>query len=66
MTTFEAAYSNYNNPYSNPELEDEWETHEAHYNNPYSNPELEDEGEYFFNLSSIGKGLKLLAKAAAC
>jgi len=46
MTTFEAAYSNYNNP--------------------YSNPELEDEGEYFFNLSSIGKGLKLLAKAAAC
>jgi hypothetical protein len=36
----------YNNPYSNPEFENEWESHEAvHYSNPYSNPEFENEWE---------------------
>jgi hypothetical protein len=36
----------YSNPYSNPELELEWESHEgAHFSNPYSNPELEEEWE---------------------
>jgi hypothetical protein len=46
---FEAPASHetqYSNPYSNPEFEDEWETtNEAHYSNPYSNPEFEDEWE---------------------
>jgi hypothetical protein len=40
--------SHFNNSYSNPEFEDEWENHEnheAHYSNPYSNPEFEDEWE---------------------
>jgi hypothetical protein len=47
----------YSNPYSNPEFEDEWEVSpavqysnpysnpETHYSNPYSNPEFEDEWE---------------------
>jgi hypothetical protein len=46
---FEAPASHethYNNPYSTPEMESEWETHEAtHYSNPYSNPEMESEWE---------------------
>ena len=44
---FEAAH------YSNPEMEEEWETHEgSHYSNPYSNPEMEwetPEGHPFSN-----------------
>ena len=37
---FEAAHS------SNPEWEEEWETHEGNpYSNPYSNPEMEEEWE---------------------
>jgi hypothetical protein len=46
---FEAPASHethYSNPYSNPEMESEWETPEAtHYSNPYSNPEMESEWE---------------------
>ncbi len=52
----ETHYSNpetqYSNPYSNPEFEDEWESNETHYSNPenhysnpYSNPEFESEWE---------------------
>jgi hypothetical protein len=37
---FEAAQ--YSNPYSNPELEEEWEMHEG---SPYSSPEMEEEWE---------------------
>src|SRR5437763_1614835 len=37
---FEAAQ--YSNPYSNPEMEEEWEAHEG---SPYSNPEMEEEWE---------------------
>jgi hypothetical protein len=49
-TMFEAPASHeathYNNPYTSPEFEDEWEAHEAtHYNNPYTSPEFEDEWE---------------------
>jgi hypothetical protein len=53
-TLFETPAShevNYNNPYSNPEFEDEWEIHAAHeaqeaqYRNPYSNSEFENEWE---------------------
>src|SRR5947208_1086847 len=41
---FEAAQ--YSNPYSNPEMEEEWESPEgSHYSNPYSNPEMEEEWE---------------------
>src|SRR2546426_11236289 len=37
---FEAAH------YSNPEMEEEWESPEGHpYSNPYSNPEMEEEWE---------------------
>ncbi|MEH1852134.1 MAG: hypothetical protein V7L11_10700 [Nostoc sp.] len=56
MTLFEAPSAaheatHYNNPYSNPEFEGEWETsHEAtHYNNPYSNPEQEWEASQYSN-----------------
>src|SRR5438270_369962 len=48
--------SHYSNPYSNPEMEEEWETHETpegtHYSNPYSNPEMEwetHEGSHYSN-----------------
>ena len=37
---FEAAQ--YSNPYSNPEMEEEWEAHEG---SPYSSPEMEEEWE---------------------
>ena len=37
---FEAAQ--YSNPYSNPEMEEEWEMHEG---SPYSSPEMEEEWE---------------------
>jgi hypothetical protein len=53
QTMFEAPPSHeatqYSNPYTNPEFEDEWETsnenQEAHYSTSYSNPEFEDEWE---------------------
>jgi hypothetical protein len=45
QSLFEAP-AHYSNPYSNPEMESEWEAHEAtHYSNPYSNPEMESEWE---------------------
>ncbi|MCC5635159.1 hypothetical protein LC593_04685 [Nostoc sp. CHAB 5844] len=53
MPLFEAPAAHethYNNPYSNPEFEDEWEANpESHYNNPYSNPEQEWEATNYSN-----------------
>ncbi len=40
-----AQATQYSNPYSNPEFEDEWESPAAHYSNPYSNPEWETSQE---------------------
>jgi hypothetical protein len=48
--------SHYGNPYNNPELEDEWEAHEAAHT---TSPEMEDAGEFFFK-----RVLGRLARAA--
>lgn len=48
--------SHFGNPYNNPELEDEWEAHEAAHT---TSPEMEDEGELFFK-----RVLGRLARAA--
>lgn len=67
QSLFEAP-AQFSNPYSNPEMESEWEAHEAtHYSNPYSNPEMENEGEYFFKKAfrTLGRGIKSVAKVAA-
>ena len=55
---FEAPASHEASHYSNPELENEWET------NHHSNPESAQEGEFFFKKAfrSIGRGIKSAAK----